>query len=79
MNGMVRDSHRASGIFDNLRALFRTANSVHERLDVNELTLSVLQMLREELKEHEIASEVELAPRLASYHGPQGSIAGGVY
>jgi signal transduction histidine kinase len=27
VNGMVRDSHRASGIFDNLRALFGTANA----------------------------------------------------
>jgi signal transduction histidine kinase len=74
VNGMVRDSHRASGIFDNLRALFGTANSVHERLDVNELTLSVLQMLREELKEHEIASEVELAPDLPLIMGHKGQL-----
>jgi GAF domain-containing protein len=40
-------------------------NSHHaERLDVNELTLSVLQIVREELVEHEIVAEVELPPNL---------------
>ena len=78
LNEMVRNSHRASGIFDNLRALFGSTNSGYERLDVNELTLSVLRIVREELVEHDIAAEVELAPRLTPDHGSQRTVAGGL-
>jgi signal transduction histidine kinase len=74
LNEMVRNSHHASGIFDNLRALFGSTNSRHERLDVNELTLSVLQIVREELVEHEIAAEVELAPNLPLVIGHKGQL-----
>ena len=71
---MVRNSHHASGIFDNLRALFGSTNSGYERLDVNELTLSVLRIVREDLVEHDIAAEVELAPNLPLIMGHRGQL-----
>jgi signal transduction histidine kinase len=74
LNEMVRNSHHASGIFDNLRALFGSTNSGYERLDVNELTLSVLRIVREDLVEHDIAAEVELAPNLPLIMGHRGQL-----
>jgi signal transduction histidine kinase len=74
LNEMVRSSHHASGIFDNLRALFGSTNSGYERLDVNELTLSVLRIVREELVEHDIVAEVELAPNLPLITGHKGQL-----
>ena len=74
LNEMVRNSHHASGIFDNLRALFGSTDSRHERLDVNELTLSVLQMVRGELVEHEITAEIDLAPNLPLVMGHKGQL-----
>ncbi len=74
LNEMVRNSHHASGIFDNLRALFGSTDSRHERLDVNELTLSVLQMLHGELLEYEITAEVDLAPNLPPVMGHKGQL-----
>jgi signal transduction histidine kinase len=74
LNEMVRNSHHTSGIFDNLRALFGSTNSGYEHLDVNELTLSVLRIVREELVEHDIAAEVELAPNLPLIMGHRGQL-----
>ncbi len=52
LNRMITDAHRASQVFDNIRALFGKANQVREPIDVNELALGVLQALGEELKDH---------------------------
>jgi len=74
LNEMIRSSHHASGIFDNLRALFGSTNSGYEHLEVNELTLSVLRIVREELVEHDIVAEVELASNLPLIMGHRGQL-----
>jgi len=49
LDRMVKDSHRASQVFDNIRALFGRADQGHEPIDINELARDVLQALHEEL------------------------------
>ena len=79
LNRMISDAHRASQVFDNIRALFGKANQAHEPIDVNELIVAVLQALGEELKVHNITTQAELKRRNAAGHGPQRSIAAGFH
>src|ERR1700686_3071744 len=71
---MVKDSHRASQVFDNIRTLFGKADQGHEPIDVNELALGVLQALREELKDHRITTQAELTSELPFVMGHRGQL-----
>ncbi len=71
---MVKDSHRASQVFDNIRTLFGKADQGHEPIDVNELALGVLQALREELKDHRITTRAELTSQLPFIMGHRGQL-----
>jgi signal transduction histidine kinase len=57
---IVSDGHRASQIFDNIRDLFRAAGQRRVLIDVNEMILSVLDILQGELTEHRVATRTEL-------------------
>jgi len=74
LNKMVANSHRASEVFDNIRALFGETNRGQEPIDVNELTLGVLELLREELKDHGITSHAEPTSRLPLIMGHKGQL-----
>jgi signal transduction histidine kinase len=74
LSKMVANSHRASEVFDNIRALFGEANRGQEPIDVNELTLGVLESLREELKDHGITSRAELTSKLPRIMGHKGQL-----
>ncbi len=74
LNRIVKDSHRASQVFDNIRALFGKADQGHEPIDVNELALGVLQSLREDLKDHRITTHVELTAELPFVMGHRGQL-----
>jgi signal transduction histidine kinase len=71
---MVKDSHRASQVFDNIRILFGKADQGHEPIDVNKLALGVLQALREELKDHRITTQAELTSQLPFVMGHRGQL-----
>ena len=73
-NSMVSDSHRASQVFDNIRALFGKADQGHEPLDVNELAAGVLQTLREELNDDGITTRAALRPGLPLVMGHRGQL-----
>jgi signal transduction histidine kinase len=62
VSDMIADSHRVSEIFDNIRALFGTANRTDEDVDLNGLVLDVLRSAKSDFKRHGINSNVELAP-----------------
>jgi len=68
------NSHRASKIFDSFRALFGRAGPAQEPIDVNEMALEVLQILRGELKEKNIATRIELKPELPVVLGHKGQL-----
>lgn len=74
LHRMVKDSHRASQVFDNIRTLFGKADQGHEPIDVNELARGVLQALREELKDHRITTQAELASELPFVMGHRGQL-----
>jgi signal transduction histidine kinase len=71
---MVSDSHRASQVFDNIRALFGKADQGHAPIDVNALTHTVLDALAAELTEHAIVTKVELASALPPIMGHRGQL-----
>lgn len=64
LNDVISDSHRTGEILDNLRGLFGSSEQEKEPVDVNELILSALHLLRGELASHGIVVGVELAPEL---------------
>jgi signal transduction histidine kinase len=74
LNNMVRDSHRASQIFDNIRALFGKADHGQKLLNVNELALGVLRTLHDELNEHGIVTHAALTSELPLVMGHRGQL-----
>jgi signal transduction histidine kinase len=74
LDSIVEDSHRASRILNDIRALFFKTDSGHEPIDVNEISSRVLRLLHEELKAHGIATRVELASDLPRVMGHMGQL-----
>jgi signal transduction histidine kinase len=74
LNRMISDSHRASQVFDNIRALFGKAHQAREPIDVNELTLGVLDTLSEELKDNAITTRAELTAQAPKIMGHKGQL-----
>lgn len=64
LDDVISDSHRTRQILDNLRHLFSEGEQISERIDVNELILSALQVVRGELTSHGVAVALELASEL---------------
>jgi signal transduction histidine kinase len=71
---MVRDSYRASEVFDNIRALFGKPGLEREQIDMNELLLGVLQALSEELASRHVRTETVLASPLPPVAGHRGQL-----
>src|ERR1700704_1567902 len=69
VNGMIGDCHRVSEVFETIRALFRRVDQKREPTVVNEIVLDVLQSMREELTDHGVTTETELAPELQLVDG----------
>jgi signal transduction histidine kinase len=69
LNRVIRDSHRASEVFDSIRALFRKTDQAREPIDVSEITLEAVQSLRGELKDHGVTTHTELASELPLVEG----------
>jgi len=74
LNRMISDAHRASQVFDNIRALFGKASQLREPIDVNGLVLAVLQTLSEELKDQAITAQAELTAELPRVLGHKGQL-----
>jgi len=72
LNRMIGDCHRASQVFDNLRALFGKAERGHESIDANELIRVVLTSFQGDLEEHGITARVRLPedlPKIVAHKG----------
>jgi signal transduction histidine kinase len=74
LNRMVEDSHRASAVFDHIRALFGKADQRHEPIDINALALGVVGALRGELERHRIATDIALSAALPPVLGHKGQL-----
>ena len=74
LNRMVNDSHRASQVFDNIRALFGKADRGYEPIDMNDLVRGVLGSLQRELDDHDIEAAHDLASDLPAVTGHRGQL-----
>ncbi|MGC2074613.1 MAG: GAF domain-containing sensor histidine kinase, partial [Xanthobacteraceae bacterium] len=72
LNRMIGDSHRASQVFDNIRALFGKADEGHEPIDTNQLIRAVVTDFQGDLEKHGIAADVKLQkdlPKIVAHNG----------
>jgi two-component system, NtrC family, sensor kinase len=71
---VISDSHRASQVFDSIRALFGKVDKGYELIDMNEIVLEVLHTLRGELKDRVITVRTELTSQLPLVMGHRGQL-----
>lgn len=71
---ILGDGRRAKEIFNNLRELFNATKGVRMSINVNEMILDMLNLLRDELKKHNIATRTELAPKPKFILGHKGQL-----
>jgi PAS domain S-box-containing protein len=64
LDRIIKDSRRASEVFDSILALFRRDDQERRAINVNEIALEVLQSSRGELAEHRVTTRTELASEL---------------
>jgi PAS domain S-box-containing protein len=69
LNRIIADCRRASEVFDSILTLFRREDQERQAIDVNEITLEVLQSSRGELAEHRVTTRTELASELPLISG----------
>src|SRR5262249_62252378 len=77
LNWIISDSHRASQVFDNIRALFGKAEKGHESIDVNELIRGVLSTVQGDLEDHGITARVRLTEDFPKIGGHKGRVLAG--
>ena len=64
LDDVINDSYRTGQILDNLHQLFGREKHENEPIDINDLALSSLQILRRELTDHGVAPALNLAAEL---------------
>jgi signal transduction histidine kinase len=70
LTSITSDGHRASDVFDGIRALFGKKGSWERRpIDMNRLVLGVTDSLKEDLDRHGVAAHYELASELPLVNG----------
>jgi signal transduction histidine kinase len=74
VGAMVDASMRANEIFENIRALFSSANQEKQSVNVNQLTVEALDLLREEINTYGIETSVQQAPQLPSVIAHEGQL-----
>ena len=71
---IVANSHRASQLINNTRALFAKTDRGREPTDLNKIAVQVLRLLREQLNTHGVKAHVELASDLPPVMGHKGQL-----
>jgi signal transduction histidine kinase len=74
LQDIVSDSHRASKIFDNIREIIRTNEQERKPIDVNDMALGALRLLRRDLEDHGIITHADLMPALPRVMGHMGQL-----
>jgi signal transduction histidine kinase len=74
-----RDGHRASDVFDGIRALFGKSGSERRPIDVNQMVLSVTESLQEELNGHGVMTRHELTTELPLGNGHEAQMKEAVF
>jgi PAS domain S-box-containing protein len=71
---IASDSHRASEVFEGIRALFQKAEQAREPIDASEIAREALQSLRGELKDHSVTTNTELVSGLPFVQGHRSQL-----
>ena len=74
LSRMIKDSHRASDVFDSMRALFGRIEHPREAVDVNGIVVEVLEALRGDLKDHNVTLRVDLTSDMPPVMGHRGQL-----
>jgi signal transduction histidine kinase len=74
LNRIKNEGHRASEVFDSIRALFGKVNQERQPVDVNNIILSVIHSLEGQLNDQEVAVHRELAAKLPLIAGHSGQL-----
>ena len=61
---IVRDARRAADIIDRVRSLYRKGSAHPETVDINEVILEMVDMIREEANRHSVTIHTDLAEGL---------------
>ena len=64
LEAIVKDGHRAADVIQRIRGLATKAGPQKARLDVNELIRDVVPLIGPEVRSHEVALRLDLAPAL---------------
>jgi signal transduction histidine kinase len=64
LNDVIDDSHRTGQILDNLHRLIGREKQEDQPIDINDLALSTLQLLRRQLADHGVAPALDFAAEL---------------
>jgi signal transduction histidine kinase len=71
---IVGDGHRIGEAIDGIRALFQKVDHGRQLIDMNAIALEVLQLLRGELREHEVTARPELSSELPLIEGNRNQL-----
>jgi signal transduction histidine kinase len=69
LDRIIKDTRRASEVFNSILDLFRREDQERQPIDVNDVALEVLQSSRGELAEHRVTTRTELASELPLISG----------
>lgn len=69
LNDIISDGQRTSEVLDGIRGLFRKVDQNRQPIDMNEIILSALHLLRGELKDRGVATRIELTSKLPHVDG----------
>ncbi len=71
---IVADGERISQTFDNIGDLFKNGKRSRAAIDVNDLTIGALRILRDDLKTHRVTARTDLMPAPPTIIGHQGQL-----
>jgi signal transduction histidine kinase len=74
LNDIVTDAFRTSKVIDSVRALFRRADESRQPINVNEIVLGVVSLVRDELRSRGLAQIIQLAPELPLVPGNKNQL-----
>src|SRR5690348_1902437 len=69
LDGVVKAGHGTSAVIDGFRSLFGKADEEQQLVDINEIISEVLELSNNQLKNHRVATHVDLAPKLPRVSG----------
>jgi PAS domain S-box-containing protein len=74
LDRVISNTHRASEVFDGIRALFGKVGQGRQSIDLNAVTREAIQSVGAELREHGVVTETDLAAELPYIEAHKGQL-----